>query len=281
MRNQVHALFGARLRLGLSSHGMALVRTDWRGRNALLADQALVDGVTQDPHRLVAQCATMLNGSDCAGLPLCVTLDDSWARLFMITPPQNAGGLPDLQAAAAMRFQSLYGEGTGDWQIEADWQAAKPFLACALPRNLLAALQQLALDHKLHLQAVLPQFVAAWNVSRRNLRSDAWLGVVQEQWLTLGVIAHQRLESVRRLAIPADGHSLTWLHEQVTRIALQINVAAPSQLQLTGNVHDYWSAPALPGMITVRNLKHGSKTSVAVSPSVSAAVMLARGMVRT
>jgi len=260
MRNSVGGWFGARVRIDLAQNSVAILRkhAGWRRQSAVLADQPLAEHSAQEPQRLTAQCKALLADAACAGLPLTVTVADNWARLFMVAPPHNAGRMQDLQAAAAMRFQSLYGELPSAWEIQADWQAGVPFLACALPRPLLAALQQIAIDHKLHLLSVEAQFVAAWNTYARTLPKDTWFGVAQDHNLTLGAIAQapRRLHAVRSIAIPDDGDEPRWLQEQVARAALQLNLPMPTQLHLAGKQRPKWSASG--GTLTVRNLEQKS-----------------------
>lgn len=280
MRNRFKGLLGARVHLGLSESGVAVLHkhAGWRPQNTLLADQPLADRAALEPQRLATQCGAILSNADCAGLPLCIALGDEWVRLFMVTPPHNAGRLTDLRAAAALRFQSLYGEPPSDWQLEADWHAVAPFLVCALPRPLLVALRQIAADNKLHLLAIQPQFVAAWNRYYQALSANSWFGVVQEQRLTLGVVAatpKKRLEAVRTIAIAADVHDPRWLQEQLARVALQLNLPTPDQLHLVGNQRQYWSnSTTTTGAPTVRNLDHANGT--APSTSLSAALMAVR-----
>jgi len=277
---------GARVHLGLSKGGMAIVRhqAGWRKARTLLADLPLADHTVQEPQRIIAQCGAILSDASCAGLPLCVTLSDDWVRLFMVTPPQNCGRLQDLQAATTMRFRALYGEAPSAWQLEADWHTTTPFLVCAIPRNVLAALQQLAADNQLHLHAILPQFVAAWNRYGRNLPTDSWFGVMQEQSLTLGAITpapKRRLDTVRTLALPPDCPEPRWLQEQIARVALQLNLPGPTQLHLVGNQQSYWNcANPAAGTLVLRNLDHlaDQGTATALS-SLSPAVMLTRSTV--
>ena len=281
MRNRLEGLLGARVHLGLSENGMAVVRTGsgWRAQSTLLADQPLADNADQEPQRLAAQCAAILADAGCAGLPLCITLGDEWVRLFMVAPPQNASSLTDLQAAAAMRFQALYGESPSAWQLEADWNAGNPFLVCAMPIPLLAALRRIAADNKLPLLSIQPQFVAAWNRYCRALPADCWFGVVQERRLTLGVVAStpkRRLEAVRTIAISANDHDPRWLQDQLARVGLQLNLPTPGQLQLVGNQRQYWSATTTAaGAPIVRNLDYANGSAPATS--LSAALLLAHG----
>jgi hypothetical protein len=241
----VHAMLGARVHLALTQHRVTVLRhpAGWRSQPTMVAELPLAEHAMTEPQRLMAQCAVILSSSDCAGLPLCVTLADESVRLFMVIPPHNASRWQDLQAAATMRFAALYGDAPSAWNLQADWNANAPFLACAVPHTLLDALQQVGAQNKMPLLSVTPRFVAAWNRHQQSVPTDAWFGVVQDHSLTLGAIAEspkRHLQAVRSITIPDDGHSPRWLHEQLARAALQLNLSAPKQIQIIGNRSHWW-----------------------------------------
>jgi hypothetical protein len=297
------AFFGAGVRIGLSGSAFAVVRqAPWGGKSTILANHALnVDHapgapLTETASRLVAQIdvdfRTAFAETPSAGLPVRVVLSDDLARLFMVTPPQNSARLHDIKAATSMRFQMLYGDlgadPHNDWCIEADWQASRPFLACAVPRSLVEALCRAAGEHGMHVQSIEPNFVAAWNAARGRIAKGVWFGAVYEEQLTLAAIAPNasHLGAVRSLAIPADGHELQWVEEQVARTALQLDVPVPQQLCLSGNRNQLWvdrrktsTAGAAKEGLVINNLDQGP--AVAGTTPVSAAVLLAGKAVRT
>jgi hypothetical protein len=55
-----------------------------------------------------------------------VVFDDSYARFWHVTPPLHASRLSDLQTAASVRFETLFGMPGDDWVIEAAWHAKRP-----------------------------------------------------------------------------------------------------------------------------------------------------------
>ncbi len=274
------------VQIGLSKSGIAVLRTGgWRKRITVLADVPLADTVLGTPERLEIQCRTLLSDNAkikaCRGLPLCVTLADDWARLFMVTPPQNCARLDDCKAAATMRFQALYGRNMDDWQIEGSWDARHPFLACALPRPLFSTLQQIALENQLHLVDIAPQFVRLWNHWRKNLQPESWFGIAQNRTLTVAAVAQRRLCAVRTSTIPVE-HAGSWLQQHVTREALRLNLPLPKQLQLCGGQADLWSetsAGSSAEVIKVSNLDAPTIKNVnAVSEyTLTPNVTLARG----
>jgi hypothetical protein len=230
-------LLGASLHLSIGSLSVTLSQnsTSWKKPLSVLADQPLI------PTQLKNQCDILLAHPSCSALPLSITLHDMWGRLFIVTPPKNAAQFSDLIAAATMRFQTLYGKDNDEWEINAEWQMGHPFLACAYPRSLLTMLQEAAKERGHLLLSVKPYFVMAWNLWRSKINSSAWFGVVQDEVVTLGIISELPATSLIGIrSIPIHGHTIEWLAEQLTRIALQNNVAQPKQIQLVGNVYGYW-----------------------------------------
>jgi hypothetical protein len=264
------------LRIGLSSGGIALLRTSgWlRTRSDLLSNIDLQAEESALPELLAARLSQMLTDTHCSHLPTTIVLAHELVRLFIVTPPHNTSRLQDCQAAAEMRFQTLYGEPAAAWQLEAAWDARLPFVVCAVPRALLAALQQLAATHRLTLIEVVPQFIAAWSRWRSALKSDAWFGLAHANRLILGAIENNRLCATWSVATPAPGqNSKRWLEEHVTREALRLNLPMPNRVQLCGASSEPWSLQSA-GSLVYERLDAGR--SVRSTPSSSANVVLAQ-----
>ena len=284
MRSLVAATLGARLHMGLSADGLALLhaRGAWAAQPETLGEWPLEDGAADDPARLAELCAPVVKERGHAGLPLSITLSDDRSRLFMVTPPQNSAHLQDLRSAAAMRFQILYGESPADWQIAGDDDMRHPFLACALPRARVAAARQLASACGLRLISLLPQFVAVWNRAFPEL-DGAWLGVVQGGTLTLGTLGRstpaaqqpgrRRLVGVHRLPIPAAGGDAPWLSDEIGRVALREGRSLPRELKLFGRCAPEWLVPGACPNLVVDALELAGPAG---SAAFSAPVLLAR-----
>ncbi|GGE67509.1 hypothetical protein [Massilia psychrophila] len=220
--------FGQGLRLGVAASALALVQTRrWGGPAELLAEQPYAS-VGALPDALAA-----LLGGGYAGWPLTIVLSDELVRMWQVTPPAQTTRLADLEAAAALRFQRLYGEPAADWIVRAGWDAGQPFLAAAMPRALLAALGQGAAMQHMKLVEIVPQFVALLNRCRGELAAGAWFGTLHDKVLTLGAREGGLLVAVRAQALPAAPGPL-WLAEHLAREALRLNLAAPNRLQLWG-----------------------------------------------
>jgi hypothetical protein len=227
--------FGQALRLGVARGGIALVKTRrWGRAPELVAAQALAADALDSAAGVQEALAALLDGAH-AGWPLTIVLADDLARLWQVVPPQQTTRLGDLEAAAAMRFQALYGETAAAWTIRAGWDPVHPFLAAALPRALLGALEQGAAARRMPLLEIVPQFVAVMNRCVGALKPGAWFGVVHDRVLTLGAGT-----TVRAVALP-EGASAAWLAEHLAREALRLNLAVPERVQLWGDVPEAWS----------------------------------------
>jgi hypothetical protein len=239
--------FGKSLRLGLGTDAIALVDARrWRRAPVeVLAEASL--GSSGLDHLAVALRA-LLADADVAGRALTVIVSDELARLWQVAPPEGSARMADLEGAAALRFQALYGAAPVGWRIGADWSVKRPFLAAGLPAALLALLEEVAQEQKLRLVEVTPQFVAAFNGVRAKIAGDAWFGVLQAGVLTLGVQAVAgHLGAVRAMAVPA-GADGDWLARHVAREALRLDVPAPTRLQLCGDAPSNWQKPGNGGL---------------------------------
>ncbi len=234
--------FGESLRLGVAADGLALLRVSgWpRAGAEVLALQPVEAGA---PDALAIGLRALLKELDPRGWPLTVVLADDLVRLWQVPPPAGATRFGDLQAAAALRHQSLFGALPQEWRISADWDAARPFLAAAAPEALLGLLETLAREERFHLVEVAPQFVAAMNAWRRARRPGAWFGLVHGGVLSIAAYEGAALAAVRTAVIPLDADR-DWLEAHVAREALRVGVGRPERLQLCGAAPAGWASSA-------------------------------------
>jgi hypothetical protein len=234
-------------RLSLSRETVTVQRSGAaRQVPALFIERPLPMGADASAESLAASIAAALDAAGGSGLPVHITFADALVRYFIVTPADNGVRMQDLRAAAAVRFQTLYGDDPGGWQLAADWQAAEPFLACAVSRLWSEVVQRAVSAGRGCIVSATPEFVAAWNRSRRELGAGTWLATRGEHALTLGLIAtapRPRVAAVRTLVLPKPMPSINWLREQVARAALLDNLPVPSTLLLHGPRCDAW----LPG----------------------------------
>lgn len=233
--------FGQALRIGLAPDGAALVQTSrWpRRRAAVLAERAITVAAHAE---IVQQLGPLMSEASAVGSPVTVVLSDELVRMWQVTPPPAASRIADLEAAAALRFQSLFGMLAGGWKISADWNAARAFLAAAVPRELLEHLERVAREHRVALVEIVPQFVAAMNQWRKRRRQNAWFGVLQNGAFRVAAFEGSALAALRTVAVPAQADR-AWLEDFVARETLRLGIASPACLQICGAAPASWGSP--------------------------------------
>jgi hypothetical protein len=247
--------FGQVLRLGVATGAVSLLAASrWRaGKAKVLAEQPVAG---PGGEALGQALRALLAGQDVAGWPVSVVLADELCRLWQVAPPPGAARLPDIEAAAALRFHALYGEGPAAWQVTADWHATEPFFAAAVPRTLLALVDAVALEHRLQVVQVVPHFVTAWNRWCRAIRPGAWFGQLHDGLLTVAAIEGRELRAVRALQVP-PGADHYWLTQMLQREALLLGLGMPAQVQLCGLLPAALARPAGEGHVPPARLDAG------------------------
>lgn len=246
--------FGQSLRVGIAPGVVALIKTSRFGGAVpeLVAELAFEGG--SHPESIAAVLRQLLDG--CANWPVTIVLADELARLWQVAPPAGSARLADLEAAAALRFQTLFGESASAWKLAAGWDAAQPFLVAALPRHLLALIEQVCVAQRTPLVELAPQFVAGFNQWRGALKVGAWYGLVQQRVLTLAAIEDGTIRAVRAAALPEDA-SLDWLAAHLAREALRLNLAVPARLCVSGHAPPAWSKGATHAALACHVLGQG------------------------
>jgi hypothetical protein len=276
--------FGSVLRIGLSKDGASVVRTSgWlQTHNEVVAEWTGSQDECTLPESAINKLGVLLKEVDCQGMPAKIILSDIWVRRWMVVPPHNATSIADCQAAASARFQTLFGDAISGWHLAADWDARHPFLACAIPRPLLAALQQLANEHGLVLLEVAPHFVAAWNSWRKHFQAGTWFGVLHQKVLTFALVGQNGPEFVRDVTLPYEAMRDQYrVPEILGREALRLNVPVPMEIRLCGQVPAHWVMQKIEDLTFVRldqnQVVNGLQpVAMSLSPGASRALMSMR-----
>lgn len=258
---------GQSLRIGVAPYAVSLLRVSrWRGAPvAVLAEHAIAASAEHPFDAIASALRALLQEQGVAGWPAAFVLADDLARLWRVTPPQGATRQGDLEAAAGLRFQSLFGEAPSAWQIGADWSAVQPFFAAAVPRALLASLAAVAEECRLAVVGVEPHFVSTWNRWHGDLEAGAWYALVHDGLMTLAPVADDGVRALRVLPVP-PGADQVWLTHTLQREALLLDLAPPLLLQACGAVPATW----------LRTAAAADAATVAAAPIACAALDHAR-----
>ena len=168
---------------------------------------------------------------------LMVTIDDGFTRSFVVQPPSGARGLRELRASAAARFATPYGESAESWLLAADWQAARPFVASAVPRSLYAACEQVARQLGCRLDSVSPAMIRVWNRVYASIPADGWLVVGFGRTLSMLHTAAGQVASLRSQRLggaPEPGELETLLEQERLRASADAATRARQSLLWAG-----------------------------------------------
>jgi hypothetical protein len=251
------------LLLGVGRDGLAVLRSGpARSAPRLLGVQALSTGGSGGSDigpALSTLLDTLAAGEDLAGMAVQVVLDGHWTRHWIVEPPANARSLADCRSAAAVRFDMMYDEPLDGWHWTGDWQATAPTLCCALPKALLLALQQACATHRLVLQGIAPHFAVVWNRWHSLLADKAWLVLLHQSVVTLGLVDAGRLRALRLFGpLEAIADSNSWLRALVHREALRSQLALPDKLLLCDDLALDWQAGEYGGCACMRPPQPGA-----------------------
>jgi hypothetical protein len=138
-----------------------------------------------------------------------VVVSSHFVRYVLVPWSENLVRDAERLAFARLAFRDVYGNLVDHWEICLDDQpAGHPALACAIDRELLAAIRDVAIASGVRLQAVTPALSDCFNRHRRALKSREFcLANVEPGRVTFGfrVRAGWRAVRSRRMEGPAPG----------------------------------------------------------------------------
>lgn len=232
-----------RLHIDISSTEITVLHSTavLRHRLQVLQHDCVHEAQWHNEEALLQHLHQMLSGLRCHKMKVSITVADSLGRLWMVTPPQNATRLADCQAAAEQRFCTLFGEAARHWEISADWDAYRPFLASAMPRSLLERLKALCAHYQLNVLQLQPQFVSVWNRFCKQLQPNAWIALLEQHTLTIGAVTQGRLVALRSITVvPELLQQRSWIDQHIQREVMLLNLSMPQQLHISGRMPAQW-----------------------------------------
>jgi hypothetical protein len=124
----------SRISVGISPGSVVVSATQgvWRRKSQIVAGRTVAPDKLGVFQHLCDMLSSMVTEHGLQGSTASIVMSDALVRQWLVDPPSNVGSLDDLRAAAASRFQSLFGESPVQWDIRADLQSGRPFVAAAL-----------------------------------------------------------------------------------------------------------------------------------------------------
>ncbi|MBC3873732.1 hypothetical protein [Undibacterium flavidum] len=239
MRNPF-TIFTDTLHIGLSQSDIALVHSSGllKKQNHVVKEHTFKQDTVEN---CLSDLSLFLVENQCQRLKTNIFLSNSWVRFFMVTPPSNASRFQDCQAAAEVRFSTLFGEAISTWEISADWQVKHPFLACAIPRALLTGLKRVADERHLSLLKIEPQLITYINCLRGKMSGNPWLGIFNDGNLDLVMFSGNRISRLHKCTYSdKETQDKNWLHDTIQREAFRHNSEIPTIFFYAGQPPKLW-----------------------------------------
>jgi len=230
-----------RYRLALTESGLVLDGYKKRSSNASNWQRvAQRNGLDAPGKNSLAKALTEVLQLLPRGVRCTVLMEDTLARLFVLSAPLQVNGPRELQRVASLRSALLFGDTPEDWICLGDWHARGPFLVCALPKALLHGLQIAAKQQRVRLDCIQPQFVHDWNASASLMREPgAWFARIGPQHTALGATDRGRLVAISQSRSTAPT-SLDALRTFLLRASLQWGLPLPPVLYVGGELTAGW-----------------------------------------
>jgi hypothetical protein len=158
----------------------------------------------------VEALAAMLAQPNWSGARIRVVIADHWVRYAIVPWVAALNSAEERLAHGQQLLASLYGEAVAGWELrisEAPPQATR--VACALPRELAAAVRSAGAAPGSSLVSLQPQLIAAFEAWRHRLPpTNAWFVSVEQGSLAAARLTRHGWDRVHGVRIGAD-----WLRE--------------------------------------------------------------------
>jgi len=231
------------LTIGLSSQAFVLLQdANWWRKTSFLETHNFESTKTINTvQNHCEQIASVIQEKKMHGSSAELVLSDELVRQWIVEPPQNVVNLEDLKAAAAARFQVLFGDSASVWQIEADWKFDSPFLASAISKNLAVAIDGLAKKCQLQWKQIAPHSVVLFNRWRNVLPAHAWITVYQNGRLSFLVTNEKKVVGAyRHISCEVDDISSEKnFINLLNREALRMNLPSPKHVYFSRVLNEF------------------------------------------
>jgi len=224
--------------VGLSTHQVVRARRHglWPGRAIVCDSVDCLPAAQEAPW----QAALVALGQWLAALDtrppvLRVVLSGSLLRWQLLPWRPELLRAQEMAVYARLRFAETFGPVADTWQVlHAPQAPGRAIPACAVDAALLSALQTLCRSAKVRLDAVVPYFSHAADHWRGTLGKGAtWFGLVEPQWLSLGLLHGGAWMALRSQRLDADWPSV--LPGLMARMAMSTDgPALPARTCLVG-----------------------------------------------
>lgn len=227
-----------RWRIGLSARRLVRARTRgvWPRREIVCDSVACAPEADGAPWTgAVGALAQWLAGEGARGPSVQVVLSGSFLRWLLLEWRPELTRQHEVAAYAQLRFAETFGKAAAQWQVlHSVLPAGRAAPACAVDAALVQALRKVCNDAGARLELVAPYFGCAADHWRGALgRGTAWFGLLEPDWVSLGLLRDGAWRGLRAQRVEGDWRDV--LSGLMGRMGVAAGlVEAPSSVYLAG-----------------------------------------------
>ena len=169
-------------------------------------DVAVPGGHFGDLRPSIARLAEILQESTWHDATARVVVADPWARYGVVPWPTTRLDAEGRLTHARYVLTDAFGDGLADWAVTlADTPPGHAYVACAMPGQLRAALEDVLPPARLTLASLQPQLVVAFNAWRHRLPGDdTWFVSLDDGSLSAVHLSHGAWDRVHMARLSSD-----------------------------------------------------------------------------
>lgn len=169
-------------------------------------DAAVPGGHFGDPRATIARLAELLQEPTWQDAAVRIVVADPWARYGVVPWPSTRLDADGRLTHARYVLADAFGDGLTDWAVTlADTPPGQAYVACAMPGQLKAALEDVLPPARLVLASLQPQLVVAFNAWRHRLPpDDAWFVSLDDGSLSAVHLTHGAWDRVHMARLSSD-----------------------------------------------------------------------------
>lgn len=213
-----------RIYIGLESDRLALVRLSSRSVDAIQTSKTVSLHTSGAETAFLEALEAELQSPAWKDADSHIVLSDRMVRYFVAERPPGARNIEEIQLAAALRFEDLFGVLATDWDIRLDMHPfATSQLGCAIKKSVIAGLVQVCANANSPVVSIAPFAVSEFNRSSATIGNNhGWFAVLGRHGLWVGCKEGHDWLSAHQYSLGED------LQAVVSRHMAQEQIHAPT-----------------------------------------------------
>lgn len=177
-----------RLYLGVEPDRLTLVRLSGASSNRIVSSATLPFEGGASESTLVEALRQELRAAQWQKAESHIVLADRLVRYFVAERPPGARNIEEVQLAAGLRFEDIFGVPANEWEIRLDMPALTTNqLGCAIRKSFIADLLTACTEAKSPVISIAPFAVSEFNRSHAHVgRTDGWFAALGNRSLWVG-----------------------------------------------------------------------------------------------